>query len=81
MNSDKLVEHIIIISSVNPLSNTEIGSVTFKSAAVEHEITDADFLKTPNYFDCCSIENIGWGEKNNTTSTKELACLNNGKWM
>ena len=28
----------------------------FKSAAAEHGITDADFLKTPNYFDCCSIE-------------------------
>ena len=33
------------MSSVNPLSNTEKASVMFKSAAVEHGITDADFLK------------------------------------
>ena len=64
LNSDKLVEHIIgIISSVKPLSNTEKASAMFKSAAAEHGITDADFFKTPNYFDCCSIENIDWGEK------------------
>ena len=35
----------------------------FKSEAAEHGITDADVLITPNYFDCCSIENIEWGEK------------------
>ena len=64
LNSDKLVEHIIgIISSVKPLSNTEKTSVMFKSAAAEHGITDADFFKTPNYFDCHSIENIDWGKK------------------
>ena len=64
LNSGKLVEHIIgIISSINPLSNTEKASPMFKSAAVEHGITDADFLKTPNYFDCCLIENTDWGER------------------
>ena len=35
----------------------------FKRAAAEHGITDAYFLKTPNYFDCCFIENINCGEK------------------
>ena len=33
------------MSSLNPLSNTKKASVMFKSAAVEHGITDADFLK------------------------------------
>ena len=58
------MEHIInIISTVNSLSNTEKASVMFKSAAAEHGITDADFLKTPNYLDCCCTENIDLGEK------------------
>ena len=35
----------------------------FKSAAAEYGITDDDFLKTPSYFDCCSIEQNDWGEK------------------
>ena len=34
-----------LMSLVNPLSNTKKASVMFKSAAVEHGITDADFLK------------------------------------
>ena len=58
------MQNIISITSlVNPLSNSEKASVMFKSAAAEHGITDADFLKTPNYFDCCSIEQNDWGEK------------------
>ena len=67
LNSGKLVEHIIgIISSINPFSNTEKASPMFKSADVEHGITDAEFLKTPNYFDCCSIETlIGMKEPHN----------------
>ena len=44
LNSDKLVEHISIISLVNPLSNTEKASVLFNSAAAEHGITDVDFF-------------------------------------